>query len=63
MDDPIIQIGDMLSITGLFFSSFQAYGLLPEGKRKTHYYNEISCSISAGQFVTRKIAKELNEIF
>jgi hypothetical protein len=27
----------------------QVYGQLPNGKKKTHYYNEISCSISAGK--------------
>ncbi|NP_001311483.1 iodotyrosine deiodinase [Danio rerio] len=26
----------------------QAYGILPSGKKKTHYYNEISVSISCG---------------
>ncbi|XP_015249991.1 PREDICTED: iodotyrosine deiodinase 1 [Cyprinodon variegatus] len=26
----------------------QAYGILPNGKKKTHYYNEISVSISCG---------------
>ncbi|XP_012687512.1 iodotyrosine deiodinase 1 [Clupea harengus] len=26
----------------------QAYGILPDGKKKTHYYNEISVSISCG---------------
>lgn len=26
----------------------QTYGLMENGKRKVHYYNEISCSISAG---------------
>jgi len=26
----------------------QTYGILPNGKKKVHYYNEISCSISAG---------------
>lgn len=29
----------------------QTYGILPEGKKKTHYYNEISCSISSGLFI------------
>ena len=27
----------------------QVYGLTDKGKRKIHYYNEISCSISAGK--------------
>lgn len=26
----------------------QTYGILPSGKKKTHYYNEISVSISCG---------------
>lgn len=26
----------------------QTYGIRADGKRKTHYYNEISCSISVG---------------
>lgn len=26
----------------------QTYGMRADGKRKTHYYNEISCSISVG---------------
>jgi len=29
----------------------QTYGLLPNGKKKVHYYNEISTSISAGLFL------------
>jgi len=29
----------------------QTYGLLPDGSRKVHYYNEISCCISAGLFL------------
>ena len=28
----------------------QAFGWTENGKRKNHYYNEISCSISAGKF-------------
>ena len=28
----------------------QAFGWTENGKRKNHYYNEISCSISAGTF-------------
>ncbi|KZC07734.1 PREDICTED: iodotyrosine deiodinase 1 [Dufourea novaeangliae] len=30
----------------------QAYGLLPNGKRKVHYYNEISTSIACGILIT-----------
>ena len=26
----------------------QTYGLMPDGRKKTHYYNEISVSISCG---------------
>lgn len=26
----------------------QTYGILPNGKKKTHYYNEISVSIACG---------------
>lgn len=26
----------------------QTYGMLPNGKKKTHYYNEISVSLSCG---------------
>lgn len=26
----------------------QVYGMLPDGKKKTHYYNEISVSIACG---------------
>lgn len=26
----------------------QTFGNLPDGNKKVHYYNEISCSISAG---------------
>lgn len=26
----------------------QTYGIMPDGKKKTHYYNEISVSISCG---------------
>jgi len=29
----------------------QIHGLLPNGQKKIHYYNEISCSISAGLFL------------
>ncbi|XP_008396201.1 iodotyrosine deiodinase isoform X1 [Poecilia reticulata] len=29
----------------------QTYGILPNGKKKTHYYNEISVSISCGIFL------------
>ena len=28
----------------------QIHGLTSDGRKKTHYYNEISCSISAGLF-------------
>ena len=27
----------------------QTYGLNEDGSRKTHYYNEISCSVAAGK--------------
>ena len=38
----------------------QVYGLSKDNRRKTHYYNEISCSISAGkvqksQLVSKKL--------
>ncbi|TRY73260.1 hypothetical protein TCAL_03358 [Tigriopus californicus] len=29
----------------------QVYGLMPRGRKKNHYYNEISCSISCGLFL------------
>jgi hypothetical protein len=28
----------------------QTYGLNEDGSKKTHYYNEISCSVAAGEF-------------
>lgn len=27
----------------------QVYGIMPKGRKKNHYYNEISCSISCGK--------------
>ena len=30
----------------------QTYGLNEDGSKKTHYYNEISCSVAAGKEVT-----------
>ena len=32
----------------------QTYGLMNGGKKKVHYYNEISCSISCGKIAVRK---------
>lgn len=29
----------------------QVYGIMPKGRKKNHYYNEISCSISCGLFL------------
>ena len=28
----------------------QTYGLNEDGSKKTHYYNEISCSVAAGEY-------------
>jgi len=32
----------------------QTFGNLPDGNKKVHYYNEISCSISAGKRALKK---------
>ena len=33
----------------------QTYGLNEDGSKKTHYYNEISCSVAAGEYDFRKV--------